>query len=324
MTQATRISALKHTLLCFLLCSCCLTTALNGQARHYPRPTIALTFDDGSTRDYPGYPAAHWHQRLLATLTADSLQAAFFIAGANVASPRGERLIDSIAAAGHLLANHTWTHTNFGAEGNTAAQFEAELLRTDSLIADRRGYTRLFRFPYLKEGVTRAQVDAYRQVLRKHAYRNGHVTIDASDWYYDGALVDYLRGAGDPDSITLAAFRDAYVAHLLDRAAYYEQLAYELTGRHIPHTLLLHHNLSAALFLDDLLSALRQNGWDVIDAGEAFADPFYLHNPATIPAGESLVYALAKASGRYAGALRYPAEDGRYEVSRLRSAKLLD
>jgi hypothetical protein len=77
--------------------------------------------------------------------------------------------------------------------------------------------------------------------------------------------------------------------------------------------LLLHHNLAAALFLDDLIQHFKDNGWEVIDAMEAYKDEIYLEEPDYIPAGESLIWALAKKSGRFNSVLRYPAEDGEYE-----------
>ena len=54
-------------------------------------------------------------------------------------------------------------------------------------------------------------------------------------------------------------------------------------------------------------------GWELIDAEEAFADPVYSSAPDILPAGESLLWALAKQSGRFEDQLRYPAEDSRYE-----------
>jgi len=51
----------------------------------------------------------------------------------------------------------------------------------------------------------------------------------------------------------------------------------------------------------------------VINADEAFRDPVFQREPDIVPAGESLVWALAKETGRYDTLLRYPGEDSRYE-----------
>jgi hypothetical protein len=51
----------------------------------------------------------------------------------------------------------------------------------------------------------------------------------------------------------------------------------------------------------------------VIGAEEAFADPVFRRQPDTVPAGESLIWALAKESGKFETRLRYPGEDDVYE-----------
>jgi hypothetical protein len=39
--------------------------------------------------------------------------------------------------------------------------------------------------------------------------------------------------------------------------------------------MLLHHNLTSALFLGDAIRMFRDKGWQVIDAETAFEDPVY-------------------------------------------------
>ena len=113
----------------------------------------------------------------------------------------------------------------------------------------------------------------------------------------------------------LEAFKGYYLAHLWERAQFYEKLSYEINGRHIKHTLLLHHNLAAALFLDDLIAMFKDKGWNVIDAKEAFEDPIFNHVPKF--AGESLIYAMAKDLGNFELKLRKPGEDSRYEKEKM-------
>jgi hypothetical protein len=85
---------------------------------------------------------------------------------------------------------------------------------------------------------------------------------------------------------------------------------------------LLHHRLTTGLFLDDMLSMFRARGWQLIDAKTAFASPVFAMEPDVVPAGQSLVWSLAKADGRFEKLLRYPGEDGDYEASRMDAAGL--
>ena len=276
------------------------------------QPTISFTFDDGNTSDQGPYSFQQWNGMILSALDEAEIKAAFFVKTGDKSSARGKKLLDSWDAKGHLIANHTVSHPNFNRENIYARQFTSELLKADSAISPYNNYTKLFRFPYLKEGNTPEKVDSIRQILKDHGYRNGYVTIDASDWYINSRLKKRLKK--DPDS-NVDGFRDFYLEHLFDRASYYEEMAYELTGRHIRHTILLHHNLTSALFLDDLINHFKSNGWNVISAAEAFEDSIFQQEPAH--AGESLIWALAKDSGKYEGHLRYPAEDSRYEKEKM-------
>ena len=96
-----------------------------------------------------------------------------------------------------------------------------------------------------------------------------------------------------------------------DRSDYYSKLAQKTLGKDIKHTVLLHHNLTTALFLGDLIKMYKQKGWKVINADEAFKDGVYKRTPKNVPAGESILWAIAKEKGD--SSLRYPAEDSVYE-----------
>jgi hypothetical protein len=61
----------------------------------------------------------------------------------------------------------------------------------------------------------------------------------------------------------------------------------------------------------------KDKGWNIIDAEEAFKDPIFQSQPTNIPAGESLIWALAKESGKFEDILRFPAEDSRYEKDKM-------
>jgi len=66
----------------------------------------------------------------------------------------------------------------------------------------------------------------------------------------------------------------------------------------------------------------KQRGWNAINAERAYADPVYDRQPNTLPAGESLIWALAKESGKFEKELRYPGEDDTYENPKMDALKL--
>ena len=166
----------------------------------------------------------------------------------------------------------------------------------------------------MKEGDTTDKRDKFRALLKERGYRVGHVTIDASDWYVNQRLLH--RWETQPNA-PVGAYRDFLIAHLLDRAVFYRQLAIDVLGRDIRHTLLVHFNVLNATVFPDVMAAFESAGWQWIDASLAFEDAVFRSQPNIVPAGESLVWALAKESGRFSDRLRYPGEDGDYERAKM-------
>lgn len=282
----------------------------NAQNIIQDKPKISFTFDDGQTNDIGEYNLKVWNQLLLDNLKKHNLKSILFSTGANKSSAKGKYVLASWNNAGHLIANHTFTHANFNSKHISLEGFEFELTQNDAIIKKYSNYYPYFRFPYLKEGDTEEKIEGFRAFMKKKGYKNGYVSIDASDWYIDSRLVTRLKEKPKAD---ISGFRDYYKNHLLNRALFYDSLAYQLTNRRINHVILLHHNLAAALFLDDLIKHFEDNGWEVIDADKAYKDQIYNEVPNNIPAGESLIWALAKKSRQFEKVLRYPAEDGVYE-----------
>ena len=275
---------------------------------------IAITMDDPKPDEQAGIPGMEINRRILATLHAARIRAALFVTGMRIDNAAGPALIGDWDHNGHLICNHTYSHRNYNSPAMTYDAFAADFLRDEPLIRGYRHFTRLFRYPALKEGDTAEKRDRFRELLRDHGYRVGHVTVDASDWYIDARLRSRL--AKEPHADT-TPYREYYIAHMRDRARYYRQLAREVLGRDIRHTVLIHHNLLNALYLPDMMQSLRGDGWTWIDAAKAFHDPVFQREPKNVPAGESLVWALAKETGRYDAVLRYPGEDEIYEKPKM-------
>lgn len=252
------------------------------------------------------------NQAILSSLRHSNLKAALFVCGMRVDNPEGKKHLLAWSQAGHLIGNHSYSHLYFPRAD--VEQFSADVLRGERVIENLPQFRKLFRFPYLKEGATLEQRDRMRSFLESRGYRPGYVTIDTSDWAIDARLRQKLRTHPPVD---LEPYKQFYLAHVWERASYYDQLATDVLGRDVKHTLLIHHNLLNALFLDDLLRMFKARGWKLMNAEEAFADPVFSTKPDIVPAGESIIWAIAKETGRFDARLRYPAEDGKYEEPRM-------
>lgn len=252
-----------------------------------------------------------------AALKRHRVKAAGFVAGKYIDETLAPRVLRRWSNDGHLIGNHSFSHRHFG--GDDPDSYMADVMKCEPLLSGYTGFRKLFRFPYLAEGRTAAGRDAMRTLLAHHGYRNAHVTIDTSDWYIDNRLKARLKADARAE---LAAYRRFYLNHLWERATYYDGLAQSLFGHSIDHTILLHHRLTTALFLDDALTMFRRRGWRIVDAANVFETPAFARVTTALPAGQSLLWALAKSDVRLADRLRYPGEDGNYEAAKMDALKL--
>jgi len=159
----------------------------------------------------------------------------------------------------------------------------------------RPGYRPWFRFPFLDEGGRdKVKRDALRAGLKARGLINGYVTAESSDWNIE-SLTIAAKKAGKP--IDMKALRDLYVESHVEAAEFYDGLALKTLGRSPAHVMLLHETDIAALFIGDLVKALKARGWTIITADEAYADPLRDAAPDTPFAQGTLIEALAWEKG---------------------------
>lgn len=276
------------------------------------KPQVAITMDDMAMRTAARLTAADRADRILSMAKAEhDLRIGIFSSGHHVDNAAGEAIMQRFDKAGHLLANHSYSHRNYHSPSVTFAAYSDDMWRNHQLMKSRsyRNFHPFYRFPMLREGNTAEKRDSMRAFLKDKKYRNGHVTIDNSDWYITQRLDQRLEKEPNAD---LKPYRDYYIAHMIDRAKVYRETGLRVIDREIKHTLLVHFNSTTAYFLGDLISELKKAGWDLIDAGDAFSDDIFHREPNVLPAGDSLVRALLRESGKKLADPRYPAEDGSY------------
>lgn len=278
-------------------------------------PRIAITMDDFIWNRSVKLTPDERNRAILGALQSHGeLKAALFVAGRNADNEKGKGLLREWDRAGHLIGNHSYSHQEFNSGEVTTEIFTADILKCEAVLQSFPRYQKSFRFPYLKEGETAVKRDAVRTFLKQHGYRIGHVTIDASDWAVEGRLSARLTKDAAAD---VKPYRDFYLSHMWERAVYYDELAQQALGRSVKHTILMHYNLLNALFLGDLLEMFKSKGWKLIDASEAFKDPIFSAEPKIVPAGESIIWAMAKETGKFDSHLRYPGEDSEYENAKM-------
>lgn len=148
---------------------------------------VALTFDDG--------PDADFTPPILDTLASRGAVASFFVLGRHV-----QRLPDitrRIAAEGHELGNHSWSHPDFAGLSENAIRVELTATsRAIEAVTGRR--VLLARPPYIGDARP-ATEDRLRPMAIANAmgYRIAGLEVDPKDWFETA-----------PDAIVANAMRD--------------------------------------------------------------------------------------------------------------------
>lgn len=132
-----------------------------------PRGKVALTFDDGPSRDL-----TPWILNILAKHRAP---ATFFLKAERASHLPA--LVTSIVRAGHLVGNHSWEHPNF--HSLTDAAQTLSVRRADQFLSPVLNPLKLFRYPY---GNSTCVANA---LVRSMGYRIVGWHQDSCDWAFD-------------------------------------------------------------------------------------------------------------------------------------------
>ncbi len=247
---------------------------------------IALSFDDVPRGAGPWLTPDQRTRLLIAGLKrAKVKQSVFFVTPGNLLEKDGkggEARINAYVRAGNVIANHSFVHPQL--TDLTAAAYLDDIDRADRWLKDRPGFRRWFRYPYLNEGRTdKVKRDAIRAGLAKRGYRNGYVTAESSDWNLEAMTAAAVKARKPIDR---AALRDLYVESHVQAANFYDKLAIKTLGKSPAHVMLLHETDMAAFFIADLVAALRADGWTIITADEAYAEPLLANAAPDVPSAQ--------------------------------------
>ncbi|MBX9670856.1 MAG: polysaccharide deacetylase family protein [Candidatus Obscuribacterales bacterium] len=170
---------------------------------------------------------------------------------------------------GHFLGNHNYWHSDLNT--TDANLFLVGIKRNEKLIARfPPSKTKLFRYPYLKEGNTITKRDKVREYLTNRGYATAPVTVNFNDWAWNRAFVGHAKGGFS--RIDEERFISNYleVAQLSLEGAVFGSR--KLFGRDIPHILVLHFGAFTAISLDRLLTNFIDSGVRFVSMEEALQD----------------------------------------------------
>lgn len=268
---------------------------------------LAITFDDAPTFNGPIFNGSERTDKILAQLKLHGIeQVSFFVVTGNIDAQGKERL-QRYANAGHLLANHTHSHQWIHTIG--VNKYCKDIQRADSILRPMRGFVPWFRYPFLDEGRSKPVRDSIRTAIKDLDLMNGYVTIDNYDWYLNSLLKDAVD---KKNKINYDELRKVYIEHIWTSLQFYDEVAKQHIGRSPKHVLLLHENDLSALFLGDLISFLKNQGWKIISPRIAYEDAIAIEIPDVLFNGQGRVAAIARSKNVAAKDLVQTSEDEAY------------
>lgn len=187
--------------------------------------------------------------------------------------PERAALLQLWVAAGFPLGNHTYSHIDINSV--PLDKYQDDVVRGErTLTRLMRGIAgeRWFRHPYTHTGPTTEIKAGLEKFLAGRGYRIAPFTIENSDWIFSAA---YARAKAAGDEALAAKVRDTYLDYSDSMVAWFETVAKDTFGRHIPQILLIHTNEIHTDALDALLTRIEQRGYRWVTLAEAMKDPAY-------------------------------------------------
>ncbi|MGE0124009.1 MAG: M14 family zinc carboxypeptidase [Vicinamibacterales bacterium] len=203
-----------------------------------------------------------------------------------------DRVVDAWRDAGHLIGNHTATHSDLNEL--SAAAFLDDVTRGHPVVPPDEPF---FRHPFTHTGDTAEKKAAVARALADRGLVVAPYTIAPADDVFNAALVGAERRG---DTALAARVGEAYLDHAEAVTAFAEAKAVEIFARDdVPQTLLIHANRLHARFMDQLLARLAARGYRFVPLREALADPAY-RSPDTLVTrhGPSWLFRWARSLGR--------------------------
>lgn len=234
---------------------------------------ICITFDNlPAERNYTQKERIEINKAILAALKKHKVPAAGFVIGDNIEGDwkilvdwlEGKHTIGFMTSSGQDLSNVP------------TEMFLADITKGKEVMEDivnaykQKG--RYFRFPFLQYGDKPETKHKIEKFLNDYQIGIAHASVITEDFVYNLSLEKIINSN---DSLKLLNLRDEYIIHILERLGYYESLAIEILDRPIRHILQLRVNRLNAIFLDDLLSIIKDKGYKFVTLNYALKDKAY-------------------------------------------------
>jgi len=247
--------------------------ALLVTASAFGQKQICITFDElPAARSFDEVDRVGINRQLLDALKKHGVKATGFVVGEQI-----EGAVDILGEwlnQGHRLGNQTLSGQDYNEL--SPEQFIGDIRRgadvLEPMLAPFGQKKRYFRFPFLHYGDTPQRRKAVGPFLKDHKYVVAPATVLPEDYLFN---LNLLKLGRQPDSAKFNQLMNDYLNNVIDELERVERLGQNLVGRRVRQILLLRANQLNAAFLDDLLKALEDSGYEFIPLDDALKDQVY-------------------------------------------------
>ncbi|MBL3659031.1 polysaccharide deacetylase family protein [Fulvivirga sediminis] len=244
--------------------------------------TVAITLDDlivAGSSEYTIDEIEKINDQLLSHLDKFNIPVTGFVNEKSLYVPgeidRRTEILNAWASRKALdLGNHTFSHPSF--HDTKLEDFKAEVLKGElitRMILDHTGkQLQYFRFPFNSAGSDSSSKASFEQFLAEKGYTIAPFTVESSDYIFNAL---YKRAKGEGNVEKMEKIKQQYLDHTDTLFTFFEKMALEVHGKHIPHIFLGHVNELHADVMPQLVALLQDRGYTIVSLSEVMKDDIY-------------------------------------------------
>jgi len=244
-----------------------------GKAAKKTKKLMCITFDElPVSKSFGEVDRQAITYLILETLKKHEVKTVGFVVGEYI--EESYNILGEWLNNGHSLGNLTFSYQDFNQldPENFISDIRTGSEALETMLSGFGQKKRYFRFPYLHYGSTVEAKRAVKLYIDAHDIVTAHATVLTEDYLYNLSLE---RMGKIPDSAEYEALMNDYINDVLDEIERVEKISQNVLKRPCRQILQLRANRLNAVFLDEMLTAIKDMGYKFISLDEALKDDLY-------------------------------------------------
>lgn len=188
-----------------------------------------------------------------------------------------EEVVDEWVSQGGMLGNHTYSHLDL--REVSAQEFVCDIRKNQELIVDKKNNTNFFRYPYLLEGDSYEKLVYIKNYLDSNGYKVCPVSVDFLDFLWNDPVAWCIK---NNKYSNIEKLKELYIKTALCKIKSAKEISLKYYKRNINHVMLLHAGIATAIFFNDLIDEIKNEGVNIVNVQDSMQDPCYMISPLIV------------------------------------------